>query len=175
MIKDQDKNFEFLKAVYDLKLDEEQFLKEIDIFSRFMSCCNPNYYYNGTYLREFVDRFLIFKKDVEKKYIVGALIIKQLMSLVQNDSFLLKVDDSFEFKTYEILSKEINVSKLCNKHVEIKAKICVNDKEILFCREYEESLNANKESCIYNTDEIIKDLMTWIKENQYETNEWESV
>lgn len=171
MIKDQDKNFEFLKAIYDLKLDEEQFLKEIDIFSRFMSYCNPNYYYNGTYLLRFFEKFLIFKKAVEKKYLVGALVIKELLNSIQNDTFSLNVDDSFEFNLYEISSKKINVSKLCNKHVEIKAKICVNAKEQLFCREYEERFGNNKDLCIYDTAEIIKDLVAWIKENQCETNE----
>lgn len=149
-------------------IDEEELANQIDLFSKFIGYTNPDYKYNGTYLKQFVDDFLQFAQKLrkrEKKYLA---IFNELKSTGKN--FELTIDRMFHVR-YPLQGDEresyyiaVNEDFLQQKEIEIRIKYKSVRNEYIFCKRYSE-WGDKEENAIKN---IRKEFEKFVdtKENQ---------
>lgn len=132
----------FVDELLDNKISNDKFSIEIDLFSRFLSYTNPDYKYNSTYLRQYVDDFLQVSQMLQKKNKVYHEIFREL--LLTGESFKLMIDRMF-LAEYSSESKKsgseytsINKSRIIEEEVEIRIKYNSDDNEYIFCQVYDD-------------------------------------
>ena len=149
-------------------IDEEELANQIDLFSKFIGYTNPDYKYNGTYLKQFVDDFLQFAQKLrkrEKKYLA---IFNELKSTRKN--FELTIDRMF-YARYPLQVDEeeyyyiaVNEDFLQQKEIEIRIKYKSVRSEYIFCKRYSE-WGDKEENAIKNIREEFEKFVD-TKENQ---------
>lgn len=152
----------------DKKIDEEEFRNQIDLFSKFIGYTNPDYKYNGTYLKQFVDDFLQFIRKLKRRKDKYLAIFNELKSTGKN--FELTIDRMFharyplqgdERETYYIA---VNEDFLQQKEIEIRIKYKSVRNEYIFCKRYSE-WGDKEENAIKNIREEFEKFVD-TKENQ---------
>lgn len=127
----------YLLDLAEIKINEDNFYKEIDLYSRYLSYTNSSYQYNETYLKSFCNEFLEFKKYVQVK----KCIFDKIISIVWGKNFDISIglDDLWQYKyfynngnqydNYEI-NKNTDIKKFCSEDIYLKC--IVNNKKSKF-------------------------------------------
>lgn len=143
----------FIEGMLQEELDNEKFERYIDMFSRFLSYTNPKYKYNGTYLEQYVSDFIYVYQMLRNKNEKYHKVFKALISLGQN--FELLIDQSY-FALFSLNSEKkceyigINTTKIASSNIEIRVKLESENKEYIFCKEYEDIENSNLPEKIFS-------------------------
>lgn len=157
----------FIEKILKEDINNEEFERHIDMFSRFLGYTNPDYKYNGTYLDQYISDFVQVHQMLKNKNEKYHDIFKVLIGLGLKIELL--VDQSF-FASF--LSKQeikweyvgINKSKIISPRIEIKVKIESENKEYIFYKEYVD-FQENKLS-----EKICNDVKKFIKMKKRRTD-----
>lgn len=131
----------FVEKILEEEIDNEKFENYVNIFSRFLGYTNPDYKYNGTYLSRYITDFVqlhqMLKKKNEKYYEIFMTLIglRQKMELLADQSFFATFLSKSEIERRYV---GINKVKIKSQKIEIRIEIESENKEYVFCREYDD-------------------------------------
>lgn len=130
----------FVEGMLQEEIDNVEFERYIDMFSRFLGYTNPDYKYNGTYLEQYISDFMQVYQMLRNKNEKYHEIFMALIGLGHSFEFL--ADQSFfaSFLLKPEIKREyisINKAKIISTKLEIKVKIESENKEYIFCKEYD--------------------------------------
>lgn len=114
--KQWDNYFELGKQVIENEISEEALKKEINAFSFFLSELNQDYYYNATYLSNYVMEFLRFLKYFYRKYMFVKQLFKvtsryQKVSLVKRSREDMEKKEIYDMVIQELIEKALSVRR----------------------------------------------------------------
>lgn len=162
---EDNKQLTFIQDITEMKIDSEIFKTQIRLFSQYLTYSNENYKYNETYLEDFCQEFIRFKKYVELKNDVFVELCKKILCSGSNLDVVLIIDEFWMLSTIDgkiTARKDINQHKVCNNQIQIKANLQFSEKDYLFFREYDV---IKKEMLLRGCiDQICIDFMGWIEE-----------
>ena len=122
-------------------IEDEKFKQYIDIFSRFLGFINPEYHYNGTYLSQYVDDFIQVYQVLRRKNKKYIAIYTKLISiglyfdLIIDRVFCASFNSTSEVEYHYI---GIDKNKIASKSIEIRISFESDNKEYIFCKEYDD-------------------------------------
>lgn len=155
----------FVQEIAEMEFDPEVFKTQIRLFSQYLTYSNENYKYNETYLENFCQEFIKFKKYVQLKNEVFVEMCKKILCLASDLKLVLIIDQFWVFSTTngEITTrKNINEHKVSSNKIQIKVNLQFAEKDYLFFREYEV---IQKEMLLRDcVDKICIDFTDWIGE-----------
>lgn len=128
-----DKNREFIDQV--LSLEKESIRLVIDVFSLYLARTNEHYKYNETYLPEYVEEFIFFKEELERKIISYQKLINEIktikgaVELLFDESFHVIMEDGYIKKTEYV---NINKCKIQSKQIDVRATFKVENMEYVY-------------------------------------------
>lgn len=148
----------FISDMISQNMDDNMFIEHIDLFSKFLSYTNPSYKYNGTYLNQFVDDFIVVKQMLMRKHLYYHDIYNKLLGMGYD--FELEIDETFvghnvEGKKVQSCFAKIVKEKVVSRKMEIKVYI-FSDDEYMFCKEYEDF------ECDNFSEKICNDIIDYI-------------
>lgn len=149
----------FIDEMLSKEIDEVEFKQNIDLFSRFLSYCNSDYRYNGTYLCQYTDDFIKISEMLKRKHKKYKQIFSMINRLGYNYELL--IDQMFwagitSDSTYGNMYVGINKDKLANRQIELKITLMMDNMEYIFCKKY----NDFEEKKLIQT--IKKDVKSYI-------------
>lgn len=120
-------------------IEESEFGQYIDLFSKFLGYVNPDYKYNGSYLRQYIADFIQVYQALKNKNEKYNQIFMELLGIGQK--FELSIDSVFYAKYISIDNVEkryiqVDKSKITSAFLEVRVTIEYNEDEYLFCKEY---------------------------------------
>lgn len=127
----------FVSSMIDEPLQEEAFVSYIEHFSKYLSYTNPDYQYNGTYLNQYVQKYIALSKMLKAKNSVYQAIAEEFKKV--SDSFDLYFDTVFHCvydKSGHIQKKEylrIDSSRITASSLTIRAE---SEYPFVFIKEY---------------------------------------
>lgn len=138
---------DFIEQLVKENIDKEDFVRYIDIFSKFLSYTNPSYKYNGTYLNQYVNDFIdtlqclknkveVYKKILLEIGCTGLDYILLIDQIYYAHSFTKVDEEGMTSKEIDIHYVKINKEELLNKKIKIKTIIVREGKEYLIYKEY---------------------------------------
>lgn len=129
-IKKQWENYKELgKRVSGGKLSKDEFEKQIDAFSFFLSETNQDYYYNSTYLPQYFEEFWHFLECFSRKYVL----VKQLFAVAAEYPYVSLIIDCYwqmESTWNEEKQKIIPTYKV---HSSYEKKLVCKDRLLIEC------------------------------------------
>ncbi len=163
----------FIQDLLTMDIEENSFINEIDLFSKFIGYVNPDYKYNGTYLKRFVDDFLLFIQKLRKRNEKYHEVWNALKNL--GKEFELTIDGMF-YARYPLQEDEkgyfyiaMNENFLEQKKIEIRINYRNTKNEYIFCKTYSEWEDEDKEEVKNICKEFVKFVDTkekWEKESE---------
>lgn len=127
----------FVSSMIDESLQEEAFVSYIEHFSKYLSYTNPDYQYNGTYLNQYVQKYISLSKMLKAKNSVYQAIAEEFKKV--SDSFDLYIDTVFHCvydKSGSIQEEEylrIDSSRITDSSLTIRAE---SEHPFVFVKEY---------------------------------------
>lgn len=116
------------KQAFENEMLEEAFKKEIDAFSSFLSEGNRDYYYNATYLSNYVTEFICFLKYFYRKY----PLVKRLFEVTSHYPNVSLVIDRYWMQE-SLWDDEEKISVSCKVHPSYKKKTVCDDMLLIEC------------------------------------------
>ncbi|MBS5285212.1 MAG: hypothetical protein KHY46_15400 [Clostridiales bacterium] len=127
--KQWDNYFELGKQVIENEISEEALKKEINAFSFFLSELNQDYYYNATYLSNYVMEFLRFLKYFYRKY----MFVKQLFKVTSRYQKVSLVIDRYWVEESLWDEEKGKISVFYKVHPSYKKKTVCDDMLLIEC------------------------------------------
>lgn len=127
--KQWDNYFELGKQAIEDEMLEEAFKKEIDAFSSFLSEENRDYYYNATYLSNYVTEFICFLKYFYRKY----LLVKRLFEGTSHYPNVSLVIDRYWMQETRWDEEKEKISVLYKAYPSYKKKTVCDDVLLVEC------------------------------------------
>lgn len=84
-----------VSSIINESLQEDVFAGYVENFSKYLSYANPDYQYNGTYLNQYVQKYICLSRMLKEKSSVYQAIAEELKKV--SDSFNLYIDTVFHF------------------------------------------------------------------------------
>lgn len=150
----------YIQRILAEDIEEKNFEKHIDMFSRFLGYINADYKYNGTYLHQYICDFMQLYQMLKKKNVKYNEIANALAVLGIN--FELLADQSFEAlfspkAPMECAYVGINKNAITSDRLGVRIKIVLENKEYVYCKVYDNFLYAGF------TEKIINDVKEYMK------------
>ena len=139
----------YVDSLLNINIEDENFEQYIDIFSKFLGYVNSDYKYNGTYLSQYVFDFkqvcqkLRIKNERYQKVFHSVRLLLKEFELTMDKVFYGKCCYQKESSKQKSEQRyiEINKDKIMNDSIEIQLILKNDEKEYLFCKEYDEPEN----------------------------------
>lgn len=134
----------FVSSMIDESLQEDVFVGYIEHFSKYLSYTNPDYQYNGTYLNQYVQKYISLSKMLKEKNSVYQAIAEEFKKV--SDSFDLYIDTVFHCaydKSNRIQEEEylrIDSSRITDSSLTVRAE---SEHPFVFVKKYSNYSNTD--------------------------------
>lgn len=154
---------DFIDQLVKGDINNESFVRYIDMFSKYLNYTNSSYKYNGTYLNQYVNEFIdiiqwlknkveIYKKILIEIGCLGSDYILLIDQVYYAHSFTKVDEEGITSKEIDIQYVKIDKEKIMNKKIEVKTIIIREEEEYLIYKEYADYQDENL------TKNICKDI-----------------
>ena len=107
--------------------EKEKYINHIiGAFSEYIVATNPDYVYNKTYLRAFVDDFILCQKAMKLKYqiLCDKILTKMILTGIKNHEYVITIDGTWKYENGKIkLNNLIKPSCIRRNKIQIEIKL----------------------------------------------------
>lgn len=157
-------NKDFFDQLRNLNMDNENFSNIICLFSKYISICNKDYKYNGTYLPEYINDFIVFKDNASDKVDLYLELHSKIKKIIEIENYTLTLDNTYRIhkdnQNEKNLTEQnhyfnIDIPKIIRDTIYVHFVIEVKKNNLLFYKEYKKNE--------YN--QIVEDIKSFVEKS----------
>lgn len=165
-------NKDFFDQLRNLKIDNENFGNIICLFSKYLSVFNKDYKYNGTYLPEYINDFIMFKDSVNDKIDIYLQLHSKIKKIKEMKNYTLILDNTYRIHQYNQNKNNfmgenpyfnIDIPKIISDTIYVHFVIEVKKNNLLFYKEYDKKKYKGNNDKIYN--QIVEDVKSFVEKS----------
>lgn len=142
------KDNDFINGALSWNARQDDFSHDLSLFSHYISLFNKDYYYNETYLNEYVLDFYSFVGSVNRKSKIYHAIESSVTPLLNNEEFCLILDNSYRIyrknNSVEHEYMDIDIAQINKTSVLINLKTGKKQSYHCFCTQLITSSEINQ-------------------------------
>lgn len=131
------KDNDFINGALSWNVRQDDFSHDLSLFSHYISLFNKDYYYNETYINEYVLDFYSFVGSVNRKSKIYHAIESSVTPLLNNEEFCLILDNSYRIyrknNSVEHEYMDIDIAQINKTSVSINLKTGKKQSYHCFC------------------------------------------
>ena len=142
------KDNDFINGALSWNARQDDFSHDLSLFSHYISLFNKDYYYNETYINEYVLDFYSFVGSVNRKSKIYHAIESSVTPLLNNEEFCLILDNSYRIyrknNSVEHEYMDIDIAQINKTSVSINLKTGQKQSQHCFCTQLRATSEINQ-------------------------------